>query len=176
MIKQLWIILLLKWQDAIGRTCLEWMWRSWFWIRWYYQRTHWKQPHREKTSTDILNKARFHAKELRDICSRRRHASKNRDWTNKGQRLKMMLELPHLMGVTATRPGELQSISNIKQIWLIGLIKVVLFCTGNEMKHLIWYPMLYFVQLTHNNTPKTFTPFRTSKTLIIHKFYVTSLV
>ena len=68
--------------------------------------------HRQKTSTDILNEARFLEKEVRNLVGRGRNASKNRDEKNKGQRLKMVMELSQRLGVGATRLKQLQSISN----------------------------------------------------------------
>ncbi len=68
--------------------------------------------HRQKTSTDILNEARFLEKELRDIVGRGRNASKERSGKNKGQRLNMVMELSQRLGVGATRLKQLLSISN----------------------------------------------------------------
>jgi hypothetical protein len=79
--------------------------------------------HRQKTSSDILNEARFLEKELRDIVGRGRNASKNRDEKNKGQRLKMVLELSQRLGVGATRLKQLQSISNYEPDLIVRIDK-----------------------------------------------------
>ena len=68
--------------------------------------------HRQKTSSDILNEAKFLEKELRNIVGRGRNAKKDREGKNKGQRLKMVMELSQRLGVGATRLKQLLSISN----------------------------------------------------------------
>ncbi len=68
--------------------------------------------HRQKTSSDILNEAKFLERELRNLVGRGRNASKEREGKNKGQRLKMVMELSQRLGVGATRLKQLLSISN----------------------------------------------------------------
>ena len=68
--------------------------------------------HRQKTSSDILNEAKFLERELRNLVGRGRNASKEREGKNKCQRLKMVMELSQRLGVGATRLKQLLSISN----------------------------------------------------------------
>ena len=112
MIKQVWIILLLEWNNPIRRTWLEWMWSSYCWTRQWNHRTHWTQPSSSKDFNWHSKRGSFPWKELRDIVGRGRNASKSRDEKNKGQRLKMVLELSQRLGVGATRLKQLQPTSN----------------------------------------------------------------
>ena len=68
--------------------------------------------HRQKTSSDIINEARYLEKELRDIVGRGRNASKNRKDKNQGVRIKMVNELAQRLGVGTSRLKQLLSISN----------------------------------------------------------------
>jgi transcriptional regulator with XRE-family HTH domain len=68
--------------------------------------------HRQKTSSDIINEARYLEKELRDIVGRGRNASKGRKDKNQGHRIKMVNELAQRLGVGTSRLKQLLSISN----------------------------------------------------------------
>jgi len=68
--------------------------------------------HRQKTSSDILNEARYLEGQLRDTVGRGRNASTERTGKRKGQRLTMVMELSQRLGVGTTKLKQLMSISN----------------------------------------------------------------
>ena len=68
--------------------------------------------HRQKTTTDILNEARYLERELRNSVGRGRYAASKRSGYKKGERITMVVELSKRLGVGTTRLKQLLSISN----------------------------------------------------------------
>ena len=68
--------------------------------------------HRQKSSSDILNEARYLETQLKDIVGRGRSASSGRSGKKKGERVTMVMELSQRLGVGTTKLKQLLSISN----------------------------------------------------------------
>ena len=68
--------------------------------------------HRQKTTSDILNEARFLESQLKDVVGRGRTASQKRSGKKKGERVTMAMELSQRLGVGTSKLKQLMSISN----------------------------------------------------------------
>ena len=70
--------------------------------------------HRQKSSTYILNEARYLETQLKDIVGSGRSASSGRSGKKKDKRVTMVMELSQRLGVGTTKLKLLLSISNYK--------------------------------------------------------------